>query len=174
MNVFYLDDDYNKAADQICDVHCNKMIIESCQLMSTAHHILDEDNAIHGIMKKTHANHPSNKWVRESSRHYEWLYKYTLRLCYNYSLKSRKVHKCFIERMPILLNLPKNIEDKGFVRAPAAVLDKFKHIEDLFEAYHEHISNKYNEWPFRKPPKRPLKVEFVHGAPNWWLTRKTH
>lgn len=171
MNVFYLDDDYNKAADQICDVHCNKMIIESCQLMSTAHHILDGDDAPEGIMKITHVNHPSNRWVRESSEHYKWLYRYTLRLCYNYTLRSGKKHRCFIERMPILLNLPKNIKNNGFVCAPAAVDNKFKHIEDIFEAYHEHISDKYNEWPFRD---RPIKVEFIHGPPNWWLTRKAY
>lgn len=41
MNIFYLDSDPKLAAQQICNVHVNKMIIESCQMLSTAHHILN-------------------------------------------------------------------------------------------------------------------------------------
>ena len=41
MNIFVLDNDPKIAAQMMCDKHVVKMIVESCQLMSTAHHVLD-------------------------------------------------------------------------------------------------------------------------------------
>ena len=50
------------------------MILESAQMLSTAHRVLDNitDDRLYN---KTHVNHPSSKWVRESAYHYNWLYK---------------------------------------------------------------------------------------------------
>jgi len=41
MNIFYLDKDPIKAAEMSCDKHVCKMIIESAQMLSTAHRIID-------------------------------------------------------------------------------------------------------------------------------------
>jgi len=41
MNIFYLDHNPKTCAEQHCDKHVVKMIIEYAQLMSTAHRILD-------------------------------------------------------------------------------------------------------------------------------------
>ena len=41
MNIFYLDRDPNIAAQQHCDKHVVKMILESAQLLCTAHRVLD-------------------------------------------------------------------------------------------------------------------------------------
>ena len=41
MNIFILDEDPRKAAQMVCDKHVNKMIIESAQMMSTVHRMLD-------------------------------------------------------------------------------------------------------------------------------------
>ena len=41
MNIFYLDRDEQKAAQYHCDKHVVKMILESAQLLSTAHRVLD-------------------------------------------------------------------------------------------------------------------------------------
>ena len=46
MNIFVLDDQPEIAAQMMCDKHVVKMILESCQLMSTAHHVLDGDVVI--------------------------------------------------------------------------------------------------------------------------------
>jgi hypothetical protein len=40
MNIFYLHRDVWQCAKMHCDVHVNKMILESAQLLSTAHHEL--------------------------------------------------------------------------------------------------------------------------------------
>ena len=43
MNIFVLAEDAAESARMMCDKHVIKMILESCQLLSTAHHVLDGD-----------------------------------------------------------------------------------------------------------------------------------
>jgi hypothetical protein len=71
--------------------HVVKMIVESAQLLSTAHHVLDGDNAVKGIYKKTHANHPSAVWTRESIGNYMWLRDHALALLNEYGLRYHKL-----------------------------------------------------------------------------------
>ena len=46
MNIFVLDNDAVESARMMCDKHVVKMILESCQLLSTAHHVLDGDELL--------------------------------------------------------------------------------------------------------------------------------
>ena len=46
MNIFYLDKRPDDAAEMHCDKHCVKMILEYAQMLSTAHRVLDGDDAI--------------------------------------------------------------------------------------------------------------------------------
>ena len=41
MNIFYLDHHTQRCANQHCDKHVVKMIIEYAQLLSTAHRVID-------------------------------------------------------------------------------------------------------------------------------------
>ena len=43
MNIFYLDKAPEIAAQLHCDKHVVKMILESAQMLSTAHRVLDGD-----------------------------------------------------------------------------------------------------------------------------------
>lgn len=83
MNVFYLSENPKECAEQHCDKHVVKMIIEYAQLMSTAHRILDgteyEDRTANSrrirrwrmggnykealLYKASHINHPSAIWL---------------------------------------------------------------------------------------------------------------
>lgn len=164
MNIFYLDSDPKVAARQICNVHVNKMIIESCQMLSVAHHELDGSNAPEGIMARSHTNHPSSIWVRQNLNHYKWLFKYTLELCSIYTDRSNKIHKCFEERLPILATPPKNITKGMFTPPPACMPDEFKHKTSVARSYRAYLNAKYLEWSTRD---KPMKIEFHHGKPEW-------
>ena len=66
MNIFYLDKDPHQCAKYHCDKHVCKMILESAQMLSTAHHILNEVDVFkgrvgynHDLFKKAFVNHPS-------------------------------------------------------------------------------------------------------------------
>jgi len=74
MNIFYLDPSPKTSAEAMTNKHVVKMIVESAQLLSTAHHILDGLSEIAPfIYKPTHRNHPSAVWVREGVGNYNWL-----------------------------------------------------------------------------------------------------
>ena len=72
MNIFYLDSDPYVAAKMHCDKHVVKMILESAQMLSTAHRVLDGDEYAdeRGLYKMAHKNHPSTIWVRTSTDNY--------------------------------------------------------------------------------------------------------
>lgn len=137
MNIFYIDRDPKVCAQAMTDKHVVKMILESAQLLSTAHHELDKEFAIRNIYKSTHKNHPSAVWVRESVHHYKWLYDHFLFLCDEYTLRYKKRHKTDKELSNLLINLPKNIKDNGFTQPPQAMPILYHH-QDSVSAYRQY------------------------------------
>jgi len=137
MNIFYLDRDPKVCAQAMTDKHVVKMIVESAQLLSTAHHTLDKEFAIRNIYKTTHANHPSAVWVRESSHHYKWLFNHFLHLCDEYTIRYKKRHKTDKELSHLLQTLPNNIQDNGFTQPPQAMPPIYYH-EDSVSAYRQY------------------------------------
>jgi hypothetical protein len=93
MNIFYLDKSPIVSAKAMTNKHVVKMILETAQLMSTAHHVLDGDNLIvnrNRIYKKTHVNHPSAIWVRESIGNYLWTRDHLYALLQEYAIRFNK------------------------------------------------------------------------------------
>ena len=62
MNIFYLDKDPIVAAEMSCDKHVCKMIVESAQMLSTAHRLIDGKEYI-----DKNGKFPENLTVRLSS-----------------------------------------------------------------------------------------------------------
>ena len=103
MNIFYLHRDPYKAAEYQYNKHVVKMILESAQMLCTAHHhYAEQSEADVGYIpyKKAHYNHPSTKWVRESDEHYMWLFDHMVALGEEYTKRYGKTHltinKCFL------------------------------------------------------------------------------
>ena len=94
MNIFFLSLKPRECAQFHCDKHVVKMIVEYCQLLSTAHHVLSGDRAPKGIYKSTHKSHPSALWVMEGLVNYEWLHELLVALCKEYTHRYHRVHKC--------------------------------------------------------------------------------
>lgn len=89
MNVFFLDKHPERAANLLCDEHSNKMITESCQLLSSVYHMLDDPNK-DNVYKLAHKNHPSAKWARQSEKSFLWLARHTQQLIKNYDRRFGK------------------------------------------------------------------------------------
>lgn len=129
MNIFILDNDPVTSAILQCDKHIVKMIVESAQMLSTAHRMLDgretkrpsksgkrmvpyyimDDYREDTIMKAVHFNHPCTKWTMESSANYKWHWIHFRSLCEEYTYRYGKVHKVERERLELLKRLPDNI-----------------------------------------------------------------
>ena len=134
MNLFILDTCPVKAAQLQCDKHVPKMIVESGQMLSTAHRMLD------GIMEKrpsksgktmvkywrmenkyyestlysaVHTHHPCTVWTMESSENYKWHYEHFLALCDEYTYRYDKTHKTDRILRDILSVMPVNMPQKN-------------------------------------------------------------
>ena len=144
MNIFYLSEDPIKCAEYHVDSHVCKMIVEYAQILSTAHRVLDGeiylekskynrnikrfrlfDNKEELLYKATHINHPSAKWVRESSENYKYLYNLYISLLNEYTYRYNKVHATS-KLKTVLKDLPKNIPAKEKTEIPQAMPDYCK------------------------------------------------
>ena len=90
MNIFYLSHDPVQAAKYQYNKHVVKMILETAQLLCTAHHELGTNIDI--PYKATHKNHPSAIWVRSSAEAYMWAYEHMLALGKEYTKRYGKEH----------------------------------------------------------------------------------
>lgn len=139
MNIFVLDTNPVVAAQLQCDKHVVKMIVESAQMLSTAHRILDGtkikrpsksgkrmvDYWIHPnsqlentLYKAVHPSHPSTLWTMESVTNYHWHYNHFIALCKEYEYRYGKVHSTYDLLKDVLKEQPANI--------PINILTPFK------------------------------------------------
>ena len=158
MNIFYLDRDPEIAAQMMCDKHVVKMILESAQMLSTAHRVLDGDEHADnvGMYKMTHKNHPSAIWARTNSSNYEWLWEHMEALMTEYTHRYGKHHAT--ERLDhSLWEFPKNIfhGDNEFTDPPQCMPDYCKN-DDAVSAYQTYYileKSDFATWKRRDKPE---------------------
>jgi hypothetical protein len=112
MNLFFLDISPKKAASYHCDKHVVKMILETAQLLYSAHWILNKDTdwvlmAPFGGYKKTHTGHPLSVWVRSSIVNYLYTCSLGLYLCAEYTDRYNRIHKTQQHLEWLVNNIPK-------------------------------------------------------------------
>jgi|TARA_R110000744_G_scaffold207226_3_gene325846 hypothetical protein len=156
MNIFYLDRDPKIAAQMHCDRHVVKMILESAQMLSTAHRVIDGDDYANerGLYKMAHKNHPSTIWVRSSDEHYNWMYSLMLSQMEEYTYRYDKHHAT--ERLiePLRL-LPTSIENNGFVDPPMCMPEYCKKddVVSSYQNYYIEEKSDFATWKRRAMPE---------------------
>jgi hypothetical protein len=121
MNIFYLSESPELAALYHCDKHVVKMILETAQLLSTAHHELGGT----ATYKSTHKNHPSAVWVRQSASHYRWAARLWMELMRQYTYRYDKIHAS-ARLADELRHPPAALLDCGFVPPPQCMPEECK------------------------------------------------
>ena len=127
MNIFFLSLDPTEAAHFHCDRHVVKMILETAQLLYTAHWMY-ESPLPEGAYKKTHPSHPSARWVRESLSNYNWLVQLGLALCEEYTYRYGKIHKTQSHLEWLSHNTPTRLVDIGWTLPRLAMPETLKHL----------------------------------------------
>ena len=156
MNIFYLDRNPVIAAQMMCDKHVVKMILESAQMLSTAHRVLDGDEYANktGLYKMAHKNHPSTIWVRASSENYRWLWKHMDALMKEYTHRYGKHHAT--ERLRnILFYPPLNIVHGVPLTDPPQCMPEICKGEDTVLAYQNYYiieKSGFARWTKRETP----------------------
>jgi hypothetical protein len=160
MNIFFLDKSPKIAAQMMCNKHVVKMIVESAQMLSTAHRVCDGDDYANemGLYKLAHKNHPSTKWVRSSSENYRWLWKHFDALMKEYTYRYGKTHATSRLRIA-LYKPPTNIVNGVPVTDPPQCMpEECKHEDTVFAYQTYYIVEKSG---FAKWTKRETPVFFV-------------
>ncbi|MNY27080.1 hypothetical protein D3C86_1609670 [compost metagenome] len=105
MNIFCTSSCPIQSAQDLSNNLVVKMILESAQMLSTAHYILDGSQVGY---KPTHVNHPCSIFSRSGDENYQWLWQHFNALCGEYTHRTGKVHKTG-SLLETLKTPPKNI-----------------------------------------------------------------
>lgn len=179
INIFYLDHDPVQCAMWHVDKHVVKMILESAQLLSTAHRLTDGKeyigktktgrNAKRWLLENnfefphdresvvyhaTHVHHPSAVWCRATNTNYNWLYSLFIALMNEYTYRYGKNHSCG-KLIPYLDHPPRNIAIAPFTEPTPAMPDEYKVPNDSVASYKNYyIGAKayFASWKNRETP----------------------
>ncbi len=163
MNIFILSTDPIEAAQQYCDKHIVKMVVELYQQMGSAvlrHGATPEDMPLTAKgtpLKGGHKNHPCTRWVGDTKKNYEWAAHHALELCNEYTHRYKKIHSCQkgIESLCKMIDLIPDGEQTPFAQA---MPEEYKNIDPV-KAYRTY---------YLKDKKEFAKWEKNGNVPNWW------
>ena len=141
MNIFYLHEDPRKAAEYQYNKHVVKMILESAQMLCTAHHHYGNGDNV--PYKKAHYNHPSTIWVRENCENYAWLYRHMLALGEEYTKRYGKTHLTITKCKEVLGKAPPNMPWFGFTQPPQCMPDEYKDECSVKAYWNYYINDKH-------------------------------
>ena len=150
------------------------MILESAQLLSTAHRVLDgietrgttktgrnvkrwilQDDREVVMFQATHVNHPSALWARESVENYNWLVEHFFALGNEYTYRYQKQHKCFGPLSYLLQSPPLNLKNYDMTPMPSAMDKKYIISDDPVENYRNYYrygKSTMHSWKNRNVP----------------------
>ena len=135
MNIFYLDKCPDKAARLQYNKHVVKMILESAQMLCTAHHCYGDKDQVENVpYKQAHLNHPSTIWTRRSKSTYMWLYNHMMALGNEYTKRYGKTHLSITKCKDFLAIPPRHIQGDDWCQPPQAMPDEYK-TECSIQAY---------------------------------------
>lgn len=182
MNIFILDENPIKAAQLQCDKHVVKMIIESAQMLSTAHRMLDgyvekrrsksgkrminywvhpNKNLEATLYKAVHHGHPCTVWTMESNDNYNWHYDHFVALCTEYRYRYNKIHATETLLTELLSSIPNNIPISNLTDFPLAMKANPEciHEGDPVRSYREYYQTKQDRF----------KMAWTNrSTPNWF------
>ena len=174
MNIFHLDTDTQKSAQYHCDKHIVKMITEYCQLLSTAHRVLDgtlyydpankrkikrwrldDPYMEQHLFKASFVNHPCAVWVRESVMNYNYLLDLFVHCLNEYTYRYNKDHASGMF-FDLLEDAPQRTPSFKFTTPPQAMPDDCKQEpENYVQAYRTYYikhKNHFAKWKNREEP----------------------
>lgn len=175
MNIFMVDKNPRKAAEALVDKHVVKMILESAQLLSTAHRVLDgkeingksksgrnqkqwvlPDSRDYEIYQATHVNHPSAIWCRASLENYAWLVDHFFALMDEYTFRYKKIHKCYGQLSFMLSSPPLHLRTSPFTEIPCCMPEEYIISDDPITNYRNYYNtgkSHIHSWKKRLPPE---------------------
>jgi len=179
MNIFILDEDPKKAAEYHCDKHVVKMILESAQMISSAHwlHLLsangkslkdfrrvrdakqwlltNTDKSLHPPYSLTHVHHPCTIWVSSTKENYDWHYQLLFYLCEEYTRRYKKIHKTAYHLKWFKKNYPLGMTSDKLEDFAICMDDNYKINNDPVRSYRQYYikdKSRFAKWKYTVEP----------------------
>lgn len=180
MNIFILSENPKTAAQMMCDRHIPKMVVESAQMLSTVHRMIDgieekrqsksgkrmvkywklPDYREDVFYKAVHMSHPCTVWTSVSSENYQWHYEHFVALGEEFEYRYQKTHMTIAKLKDELSVLPKNIKD-GQLTPFAQAMNHYPKCKVKGNAVQAYRNYYHAAKPFAKWEKGRI-------APDWW------
>jgi hypothetical protein len=152
MNIFATSPDPIKSAQALDDLRLNKMIVESCQILSTALHITGRGSS--ELYRPAYKSHPIVLWAAGDPSHYGWLFRHLEGLFAERAFRAGKLEHRSLRLLPTLSrHLATSIEPAAFENCTP-----YKSIECVHLAYQMTLRDKWerdirpSRWLKRGPP----------------------
>ena len=183
MNIFILDNNPKIAAEYHCDKHVVKMILESAQMLSTAHWIMllavnkksiadfkrmkdmkdylyeNTSEKLQPPYRLTHPRHPCTIWTHQTKQNYEWHLELFKHLCEEYTKRYKRTHKSEQYYEWFKNNIPSGIIDSKLQDFPICMKDEYKISKDPVVCY---------RFYYIKDKSRFAKWKYTN-SPNWYI-----
>lgn len=162
MNIFVLDENPIQAAQMQCDKHVVKMILESAQMLCTAHRVHDPEDCDQSLYKLAYVNHPCTVWARECSENYQWLLSHFVELCHEYTRRYDKIHRC--QRLMFSLSpCPSAMRDGPKTPHPLCMPPSYKC---------DNVVKSYRRFYMSKQYRFDMKWSAPSCSPVWFLRKR--
>ena len=155
MNIFAIESDANGEVDWIKSAQSQdnyrvvKMILESCQILSTT---LNEQG-INAPYKSFNPKHPSCLWAAESSANFCNLVKHTDALLREYTERFGRTHKCDAILDEICSLYDKDSFDCHFETPVRMAMPEYFKSDNIVNSYRKYYATKKNmRYPVDKVP----------------------
>ena len=151
MNIFILSHDMDESVRFQVKKHCTKMPLESAQLLSTCHRVLESKYA-EEVYRKTHENHTCSQWLRESRSNYEWLFEFLLKQFEEFRYRRGKPHSSE-KLIDVLSNNPVK-KDIGLTPFALCMPEQYKSDcpVESYRRFYNYGKRHLFEWDIRPKP----------------------
>ena len=164
MNIFILDESPIISAQMQCDKHIVKMPLETAQMLCSVWHRYGQGMNV--PYKEAHKNHPCTLWAGDSMDNYNWLWLHGMELCFEYTRRYNKIHKCQQVIMDLSYPSPSkfNFDNYFGTPHPQCMPDEYKCASDeSVLAYRKYYVN---------DKKDIAKWNKGRDAPDWYTNKK--
>lgn len=178
LNIFHLHQKPDLCARDYVDVHVRKILIEACQMLSTAvrhAHFQSPSIAnvafVNSLYRATHQNHPMNLWVRASYNNWYWTLEHAIALHEEYQSRFSKTNAVYANCLVYLLNdsinkLMAETLPYEFTAIPRCMPDRYKVSSDpiyCYRLYYKFGKAHVHGWTYRP---RPAWMDELPELPN--------
>lgn len=183
MQIYLTSIDPDQFAQDHCDAHLIKKIIDAPRVLSAVHRVLDgelvtirgvqnysmedtrKEEIFYRLKSASDVQYPWVKFAMATKANYKYVYDLFCALCVEYEFRRRQKHDCDIKLRNILYTPPANIEDGELTDFPNTVPDALYEEGEVFKSYQNLMNDKYRSWLNKDYPQCPTwRPRFI---PSW-------